>query len=221
MAAKDIGIKRFFYASSACVYNGEKQKNPNVTALKEQDAYPAMPEDGYGWEKLFSERLFFAYSRNFGIPVRVARFHNVYGPMGTYKGGKEKAPAAMCRKVAQAENGGEIEIWGDGNQTRSFLYIDDCVEAVRRFVGQSEHQGPINIGSEEMISINDMAALVMKIAGKKLTVKHIVGPLGVRGRNSNNDLARKVLAWDYETSLHEGLTRTYEWISEEIGEAHV
>jgi nucleoside-diphosphate-sugar epimerase len=138
--------------------------------------------------------------------------------MGTYKGGKEKAPAAICRKVAQTEGAGEIEIWGDGHQTRSFLYIDDCVEAVRRFVGQSEHQGPINIGSEEMISINDMAAMVMTIAGKKLTVRHIDGPLGVRGRNSNNDLARKVLGWDYETSLQEGLTRTYKWISEKIKE---
>jgi nucleoside-diphosphate-sugar epimerase len=207
-----------FYSSSACIYPEGIQMSSEQVDLREELAYPANPDSEYGWEKLFSERLFFAYSRNYGIPVRVARFHNVYGPMGTYKGGKEKAPAAICRKVAQAESGGEIEIWGDGNQTRSFLYIDDCVEAVRRFVGQSEHQGPINIGSEEMISINDMAALAMTIAGKKLDLRHIDGPLGVRGRNSNNDLARKVLGWDYETSLHEGLKRTYEWISGKIKE---
>jgi nucleoside-diphosphate-sugar epimerase len=207
-----------FYSSSACIYPEGIQTSSKEVDLREELAYPANPDSEYGWEKLFSERLFFAYPRNYGIPVRVARFHNVYGPMGTYKGGKEKAPAAICRKVAQAEGNGEIEIWGDGNQTRSFLYIDDCVEAVRRFVGQSEHQGPINIGSEEMISINDMAGLVMTIAGKKLTVRHIDGPLGVRGRNSNNDLARKVLGWDYETSLQEGLTRTYDWISGKIEE---
>jgi GDP-D-mannose 3', 5'-epimerase len=201
-----------FYSSSACVYPEGIQTSSEHVDLREELAYPADPDSEYGWEKLFSERLFFAYSRNFGIPVRVARFHNVYGPMGTYVGGKEKAPAAICRKVAQAEDGGELEIWGDGNQTRSFLYVDDCVEAVRRFVSQSEHQGPINIGSEEMISINDMAELIMTIARKKLTVRHIDGPLGVRGRNSNNDLARKVLGWDYKTSLHEGLAKTYEWI---------
>ena len=209
-----------FYSSSACIYPEGIQTSSENVDLREELAYPANPDSEYGWEKLFSERLFFAYSRNFGIPVRVARFHNVYGPLGTYAGGKEKAPAAICRKVAQAGDSGELEIWGDGNQTRSFLYIDDCVEAVRRFVRQSEFQGPINIGSEEMVSINDMAKIVMTIAGKKLTVRHIDGPLGVRGRNSNNELARKVLGWDYETSLHEGLVRTYEWISMKTREAN-
>lgn len=210
-----------FYSSSACIYPEGIQTSSKLVDLKEEFAYPADPDSEYGWEKLFSERLFFAYSRNFGIPVRVARFHNVYGPMGTYTGGKEKAPAAICRKVAQAEEGGELEIWGDGNQTRSFLYIDDCVEAVRRFVSQSEHQGPINIGSEEMISINDLAKLVMGIAGKKLTVRHVDGPLGVRGRNSNNELARKVLGWDHKTPLFEGLTKTYDWISGKTKEMRV
>lgn len=210
-----------FYSSSACIYPEGIQTSSELVDLREEFAYPADPDSEYGWEKLFSERLFFAYSRNFGIPVRVARFHNVYGPMGTYTGGKEKAPAAICRKVAQAEDGGELEIWGDGNQTRSFLYIDDCVEAVRRFVSQSEHQGPINIGSEEMISINDLAKLVMGIAGKKLSVRHVDGPLGVRGRNSNNELARKVLGWDYKTSLYEGLTKTYDWISGKTKEMRV
>ena len=210
-----------FYSSSACIYPEGIQTSSELVDLREEFAYPADPDSEYGWEKLFSERLFFAYSRNLGIPVRVARFHNVYGPMGTYTGGKEKAPAAICRKVALAEEGGELEIWGDGNQTRSFLYIDDCVEAVRRFVSQSEHQGPINIGSEEMISINELAKLVMGIAGKKLTVRHVDGPLGVRGRNSNNELARKVLGWDYKTSLYEGLTKTYDWISGKTKEMRV
>lgn len=207
-----------FYSSSACIYPEGLQTNSQRVDLREEVAYPADPDSEYGWEKLFSERLFFAYSRNFGIPVRVARFHNVYGPMGTYTGGKEKAPAAICRKVALAVDGGALEIWGDGNQTRSFLFVDDCIEAVRRFVSQTEHQGPINIGSEEMISINDMAVLAMKIAGKTLILQHIDGPLGVRGRNSNNELARKVLGWDYKTPLREGLTRTYEWISRKVVE---
>lgn len=210
---------RVFFSSSACVYPQDIQLDTNAVDLKEALAYPANPDSEYGWEKLFSERLFFAFSRNYGIDVRVARFHNVYGPKGTWSGGKEKAPAAICRKVASANEGELIEIWGDGLQTRSFLYISDCIEAVRRFMKQENFSGPINIGSEEMVSINDLAQKVIKLSGKNLGIKYINGPTGVRGRNSNNEIIRKVLNWNYSVSLEQGLEATYPWILKQI-EAH-
>mgnify|MGYP001370040215 CR=1 FL=1 len=208
---------KIFYSSSACIYPEEKQLNENNVSLKEDDAYPANPDSEYGWEKLFSERLFQTFSKNFGFDIRIARFHNIYGPLSTYSGGREKAPAAICRKIAEVVNGGEIEIFGDGEQTRSFLYIDDCLEGVERLMN-SNHKTPINIGSEEMVSINEMARIVGEIAGKQFKLKHIDGPLGVRGRNSNNDLVKKVLGWDYQFTLKEGLSKTYSWISEMIND---
>lgn len=206
---------KVFYSSSACMYPHELQNNyisgnsRTDYSLKEHYAYPANPDSEYGWEKLFSERLFLAYKRNYGLDVRVARFHNIYGPEGTYMGGKEKAPAAICRKVAHAET--EIDIWGDGEQTRSFLYVDDCVEAVRRLM-ESDFTGPVNIGSEEMVSINELADMVMQIAGKKLSIKHVPGPQGVRGRNSDNTLIFEKLLWSPQHTLFEGITKTYKWI---------
>jgi GDP-D-mannose 3', 5'-epimerase len=205
-----------FFSSSACMYPEHIQMDVENPGLKESDAYPAGPDSEYGWEKLFSERLYFAYNRNYGIPVRVARYHNIFGPEGTWRGGKEKSPAAICRKVAELPlEGGEVEIWGDGEQTRSFLYIDECVEATYRLV-QSSFMGPVNIGSEEMVSINTLADTAAKVAGKAITKKHIDGPLGVRGRNSNNDLIREKLQWDYSMSLEEGIRKTYNWIKEQI-----
>jgi GDP-D-mannose 3', 5'-epimerase len=202
-----------FFSSSACMYPEHIQMDVENPGLKESDAYPAGPDSEYGWEKLFSERLYFAYNRNYGIPVRVARYHNIFGPEGTWRGGKEKSPAAICRKVAELPlEGGEVEIWGDGEQTRSFLYIDECVEATYRLV-QSSFMGPVNIGSEEMVSINTLADTAAKVAGKAITKKHIDGPLGVRGRNSNNDLIREKLQWDYSMSLEEGIRKTYDWIN--------
>jgi nucleoside-diphosphate-sugar epimerase len=202
-----------FFSSSACIYPEHIQMNPENPGLKEDDAYPAGPDSEYGWEKLFSERLYFSYNRNYGIPVRVARYHNIFGPEGTWKGGKEKSPAAMCRKVAEIPSEiGEIEIWGDGEQTRSFLYIDECIEATYRLV-QSDFMGPVNIGSEEMVTINHLADIAAKVAGKKIIKKHIDGPLGVRGRNSNNNLIREKLRWDYSMTLEEGISRTYNWIN--------
>jgi GDP-D-mannose 3', 5'-epimerase len=202
-----------FFSSSACMYPEHIQMDVENPGLKESDAYPAGPDSEYGWEKLFSERLYFAYNRNYGIPVRVARYHNIFGPEGTWRGGKEKSPAAICRKVAELPlEGGEVEIWGDGEQTRSFLYIDECVEATYRLV-QSSFMGPVNIGSEEMVSINTLADTAAKVAGKEITKKHIDGPLGVRGRNSNNDLIREKLQWDYSMSLEEGIRKTYDWIN--------
>ena len=186
--------------------------NPTCT---EESAYPAAPDSEYGWEKLFSERLYLAYQRNFGIKVRIARFHNIFGPEGTWTGGREKAPAAMCRKVAETPNGGEIEMWGDGKQTRSFLYIDECLEGVRRLV-QSDFTGPVNIGSDEMVSLNQLSDLVMQIAGKALTVKHIPGPTGVRGRTSDNSLIGQKLGWTPSSRLHEGLVKTYAWIQSQV-----
>ena len=179
-------------------------------------AYPAAPDSEYGWEKLFSERLYFAYHRNYGIPVRVARYHNIFGPEGTWDGGREKAPAAICRKVAYANLTDEIEVWGDGEQTRSFLYIDECIEATRRLINHPTFIGPVNIGSEEMVTINQLVDIAAKVAGKNITKKHIDGPLGVRGRNSDNTLIRKVLNWDYEQSLEVGMAKTYSWIYEQI-----
>ena len=189
--------------------------DPANPVCSEASAYPAAPDSEYGWEKLFSERLYLAYARNFGIQVRIARFHNIFGPEGTWTGGREKAPAAICRKVAEQPNGGEIEIWGDGIQTRSFLYIDECLEGVLRLM-QSPHAGPINIGSEEMVSINELAAMAMEIAGKKLRIRHVPGPQGVRGRNSDNRLIQQLLNWKPRQPLHAGLERTYRWIEGQV-----
>ncbi len=210
------GVSRFFYSSSACMYPAYNQTDPDNPKCSEDSAYPAAPDSEYGWEKLFSERLYLSYMRNYGVAVRIARFHNIFGPQGTWTGGKEKAPAALCRKVAETKNGGEIEIWGDGCQTRSFLYIDECVEGVRRLM-DSDFSGPVNIGSEEMVTINQLAELAMQIAGKKLSIRHIEGPLGVRGRNSDNRLIAEKLGWKPSRPLREGLKKTYAWISAQVG----
>jgi len=209
------GVRKFFYSSSACIYPAHNQTDPNNPICSEDSAYPANPDSEYGWEKLFSERLYFSYSRNYKLEVHVARFHNIFGPEGTWDGGKEKAPAALCRKVAMAKDGGEIEIWGDGEQTRSFLYVDECVEGVRRMM-ESKEAGPLNIGSEEMVTINQLAKLAMEIAGKKLGIKHIPGPLGVRGRNSDNRLIGQKLGWKPSRPLREGMEKTYHWIDAQV-----
>ncbi len=209
------GVKKFFYSSSACIYPEYNQRDPQNPKCSEESAYPAAPDSEYGWEKLFSERLYLSFMRNYGVSVHVARFHNIFGPEGTWTGGKEKAPAAMCRKVAEVEDGGEIEIWGDGKQTRSFLYVDECLEGVRRLV-ESDFNGPVNIGSEEMVTINQLAEMVMKIANKKLTIKHIDGPLGVRGRNSDNHLISEKLGWKPSQPLYDGLAKTYQWIEKQV-----
>ena len=207
---------KIFYSSSACIYPEYAQEETNNPGLKENDAYPAAPDSEYGWEKLFSERLYFSYNRNHGIPVRVARYHNIFGPEGTWQGGREKAPAAICRKVAYLpEQGGGIEVWGDGLQTRSFLFIDECIEATRRLM-DSDFMGPVNIGSEEMVTINQLVETAAKVAGKDVQKLHIDGPTGVRGRNSNNDLIREELGWDYSQTLEEGIAKTYAWILNEI-----
>ena len=208
---------KVFYSSSACIYPSHNQLDPNNPDCREESAYPANPDSEYGWEKLFSERLYLAYSRNYNIPVRIARYHNIYGPEGTWNGGKEKAPAAICRKVARLPGvGGGIEVWGDGQQTRSFLYIDECIEASRRLM-DSDFIGPVNIGSEEMVTINELVEKVAKVAGKAVSKRHkLDAPLGVRGRNSNNDLIREKLGWDYQLTLEEGLSRTYAWINEQV-----
>ncbi|MGO1119173.1 NAD-dependent epimerase/dehydratase family protein [Rhodovibrionaceae bacterium A322] len=208
-------IKRVFYSSSACMYPQENQTDPGNPNCKEDSAYPAHPDSEYGWEKLFSERLYLAFHRNKGMESRIARFHNIFGIEGSWNDGREKAPAALCRKVAMANDGDEIEIWGDGEQTRSFLYVDDCVEGVLRLT-RSDFLGPVNIGSEEMVSINQLVDMISEIAGKTLVKKHIPGPLGVRGRNSDNDLIRKELNWEPSMKLVEGLERTYKWISEQV-----
>lgn len=204
--------KKIFYSSSACMYPEINQVDPENPMTSEESAYPASPDSEYGWEKLFSERLFLAYHRNKGTDVRIARFHNIFGPLGTWEGGREKAPAAFCRKVSMAKTGGQIEMWGDGNQTRSFLYVDECIEGVRRLMNQSEFIGPVNIGSEEMVTINELAQMAMNIAGKKLSIKHIPGPLGVRGRNSDNRLIKDNLGWEPHYPLIKGMVLTYEWI---------
>ncbi len=211
----EAGVKRFFYSSSACIYPEHNQMDPLNPVCTESSAYPAAPDSEYGWEKLFSERLYLSYMRNYGITVRIARFHNIFGPDGTWDGGKEKAPAALCRKVAQAPEGGEIEIWGDGMQTRSFLYVDECVEGVRRLM-ESDFIGPVNIGSEEMVTINQLAELVMQVAGKKLSIRHIKGPLGVRGRTSDNRLIFEKLGWRPSRPLTEGLEKTYTWVAAQV-----
>ena len=207
---------KIFYSGSACMYPEHNQLDPDNPDCREESAYPAAPDSEYGWEKLFSERLYFAYNRNHGIPVRVARYHNIFGPEGTWDGGREKAPAAICRKVAKLpEEGGTIDVWGDGEQTRSFLYVDECIEATRRLM-DSEFMGPVNIGSEEMVTINQLVDTAAKVSGKKVEKNHIDGPLGVRGRNSNNDLIREKLGWDYSQTLEEGIGKTYRWIGEQI-----
>jgi GDP-D-mannose 3',5'-epimerase len=210
------GVK-IFYSSSACIYPQQIQETSSNPGLKEEYAYPADPDSEYGWEKLFSERLYLSFNKNFNLEVRIARFHNVYGPEGTWDGGKEKVPAAVCRKVAQASKSDQIEIWGDGKQTRSFLYIDDCIEATRRLMN-SDFTQPINIGSEEMVSINELVNIVASTANKNITINHIDGPLGVRGRNSDNELIRSVLGWDFTYSLSEGIKKTYDWIESQVQE---
>jgi len=222
-ASREAGtVKRFFYASSACVYNGEKQQIADVTALKEEDAYPALPEDGYGWEKLFSERMCRHFNEDFGITCRVARFHNVYGPNGTWEGGREKAPAAICRKVIQAKAAGkhEIEIWGDGEQTRSFMFIDDCVKGIRDIM-ESNIDFPINLGSAEMVTINELVDIAEAIAGIKLQRNYnLSAPKGVRGRNSDNTLIKKHLGWEPNTPLRVGLAKTFAWIEQQHAEKY-
>jgi nucleoside-diphosphate-sugar epimerase len=208
-------IKRIFYSSSACMYPEYNQLDPDNPNCAEDSAYPAAPDSEYGWEKLFSERLYLAYQRNHGMQVRIARFHNIFGPEGAWTGGKEKAPAAVCRKVAEARNGGEIEIWGDGLQTRSFLYIDECLEGVSRLM-RSPFSGPVNVGSNEMVTINQLVGIVSEIAGKKLTIHHKDGPQGVRGRNSDNRLIQERLGWAPSQSLRDGLTPTYTWIERQV-----
>jgi nucleoside-diphosphate-sugar epimerase len=218
LAARDSGVERYFYSSSACVYAGYRQKDPNVTALKEEDAYPADAEDGYGWEKLFSERMCRHFMEDFGLTTRVARYHNVYGPYGTFDGGREKAPAAICRKVAQAKLSGrhEIEIWGDGEQTRSFMYIDDCLYGTLRIM-ESDIGYPINLGSSELVSINRLVDIVEEIAGVKLRRRYkLDAPQGVRGRNSDNTRIRAELGWEPSIPLREGLEKTYRWIHDEL-----
>jgi len=215
---EQYGVNRtkIFYSGSACMYPEYNQLDADNPDCREESAYPADPDSEYGWEKLFSERLYFAYNRNYNIPVRVARYHNIFGPEGTWEGGREKAPAAICRKVAYLpKEGGAIEVWGDGKQTRSFLYIDECIEATRRMM-DSDFMGPVNIGSEEMVTINQLVETAAKVAGKFVDKEHIDGPLGVRGRNSNNDLIREKLGWDYSMTLEEGIARTYKWINEQI-----
>tara|TARA_B100001057_G_scaffold475055_1_gene541414 strand:- start:48 stop:1037 length:990 start_codon:yes stop_codon:yes gene_type:complete len=214
-ACQNRNIKRIFYSSSACIYPEYNQLDPDNPKCSEDSAYPAAPDSEYGWEKLFSERMYLAYSRNKGIESRVARYHNIYGPLGSWNDGKEKAPAALCRKVAMANDGGSIEVWGDGIQTRSFLYIDDCVEATIKLT-RSEFEGPVNIGSEEMISINNLAKLIIEISGKDISIKNIPGPEGVRGRNSDNKIIEKELNWKPSYNLEKGVKKTYEWISNQV-----
>lgn len=213
--AQKRNIKRIFYSSSACIYPAYNQQDPDNPNCEESSAYPAAPDSEYGWEKLFSERLYLSYNRNYGMSNRVARFHNIFGPEGTWDGGKEKAPAAICRKVVMAPNDGSIDIWGDGTQTRSFLYVDECVEGVLRLT-RSTFEGPVNIGSTEMVSINQLVDLVCDIAGKTLHKQHIPGPLGVRGRNSDNRLIERELGWKPSTSLRDGLEKTYAWIESQV-----
>jgi len=213
--AAKTGAKLVFYSSSACIYPERNQMDPNNPNCAEDSAYPAAPDSEYGWEKIFSERLYGAFARNKGLNVRIARFHNIFGPEGTWEGGKEKAPAAMCRKVAETPEGGEIEVWGDGLQTRSFLYIDECIEGIQRLM-DSDITEPLNIGSDEMISINDLAKMVIAISGKSLTIKNIPGPLGVRGRNSDNRLIEKLLDWRPRRPLQEGMEKTYAWVSAQV-----
>lgn len=216
LAAKQGNVK-VFYSSSACIYPEYNQLDPDNPKCSEDSAYPAAPDSEYGWEKLFSERMYFAFHRNMNLDVRVARFHNIYGPESSWKDGREKAPAAICRKVAQAPEGGAVEVWGDGKQTRSFLYIDDCLDAVRAFM-DGEFMGPLNIGSEEMISIRAFTEMIIGISGKSIEIKHVEGPTGVRGRNSDNDLIREHLGWEPNYNLQRGITQLFNWVSEQVAE---
>ena len=211
-------VKKVFYSSSACMYPEHNQLDPDNPNCVEDSAYPAAPDSEYGWEKLFSERLYFAFAKNYGLNVRVARYHNIFGPQGTWTGGREKAPAAFCRKAALTEDGNSIEVWGDGSRTRSFLYIDECIEATRRFV-DSDFQGPVNIGSEEMITIQNFAKMAIDISGKDLSIENIDGPLGVHGRNSDNNLYREKMGWEPTQSLREGMEKTYAWILQQVKES--
>ena len=218
LAGKDAEVDRYFFSSSACVYNAEKQMDPDVTALKESDAYPALPEDGYGWEKLFSERMCRHFLEDYGMQTRVARYHNVYGPEGTYAGGREKAPAAICRKIAEAVLSGEheIEIWGDGEQTRSFMYVDDCVEGTMKVL-EGDSAVPVNVGSSELVSINEMVGIIEEIAGIRVERQYkLDAPLGVRGRNSDNTLVQEIYGWEPSIRLADGLERTYRWIFDQL-----
>jgi GDP-D-mannose 3', 5'-epimerase len=210
-ACYNAGVERIFYSSSACMYPAYNQEDPQNPKCSEDSAYPAAPDSEYGWEKLFSERLYLAFNRNYRMDVRIARFHNIFGPEGSWNDGREKAPAAFCRKIAYAPNGGEVEMWGDGYQTRSFLYIDECLDGIRKLM-DSDFIGPVNIGSEEMVSINQLAKMIMDIAGKKLSIRHIPGPIGVRGRNSDNHLISQRLGWKPSQPLLIGLQKTYYWI---------
>jgi nucleoside-diphosphate-sugar epimerase len=215
-AARENGVKRYLYTSSACIYPGYKQKETDITPLREQDAYPADAEDGYGWEKLYMERVCRHYTEDFGLDTRVVRFHNIFGPLGTYDGGREKSPAAICRKIALAEDGDDIEVWGDGEQTRSYCYIDDCVEGIYRLM-HSDHREPINLGQDRMISVNELVDIVANIAGKKIGKRYdLTKPQGVRGRNSDNTRLREVLKWEPTISLEDGLNITYHWIAGEL-----
>ena len=218
-AARLEGVRRFFYSSSACVYPPARLETPDAAPLREEDAYPADPVDGYGWEKLYAERLCRHYREDFGLETRVARFHRMYGPLGTWDGGREKAPAAICRKVALAEDAGSITIWGDGQQTRTYCYIDDCVEGIHRLM-RSDHREPINLGSDELISIRDLACMIARIAGKRVEIRHdLSGPQGVRGRGSDNTRMRAVLDWSPRVPLEDGMRRTYEWIARQVSKA--
>ena len=218
-AARINGVKRYFYTSSACVYPEYKQTETNVVPLREEDAYPAQPQDAYGWEKLVMERLCTHYREDYGLQTRIVRFHNIFGDYGTWDGGREKAPAAMCRKIAVAKLTGnhEIEMWGDGEQTRSFCYIEDCLEGIYRLM-RSDHTSPLNLGSDRMVTINELAQIIAKIAGIQITIKHIPGPMGVRGRNSDNTRLREVLQWEPRLTLEEGLQRTYPWIEQQVAQ---
>jgi len=221
-AARQNGAKRYLYTSSACVYPEYRQNDANVTALKESDAYPAQPQDAYGWEKLVTERLCTHYREDFGLETRIVRFHNIFGPLGTWDGGREKAPAALCRKVSVAKHSGnhEIEIWGDGEQTRSFCYIDDCVEGIHQLM-RSDHNEPLNLGQDRLVTVNELADMIATVAGVKITMKHVAGPQGVRGRNSDNTRLREVLQWEPQISLEEGLKHTYLWIDHQVRAAEL
>jgi GDP-D-mannose 3', 5'-epimerase len=216
-AARESGVARLLYSSSACIYPEHLQVDANIRGLREDDAYPAQPQDAYGWEKLFAELVCKYFTGEFGIETRIVRFHNIYGPCGTYEGGREKAPAALCRKVALARDGDAIEVWGDGEQTRSFCYVDDCVEGIYRLM-HSDYREPLNLGTERMVTINELAAIISEVAGKTLTVEHIEGPQGVRGRNSDNSRLREVLGWEPRIDLEEGLAETYRWIEKQLVE---
>ncbi len=208
-------VQKIFYSSSACMYPEYNQLDPDNPNCSEESAYPAAPDSEYGWEKLFSERLYLSYYRNYQMEVRIARFHNIFGPQGTWRGGKEKAPAAICRKVSETEDGGTIEVWGDGKQTRSFLFINECIEAVRRLMN-SDFTGPVNIGSEEMVTINELVQIVAQVAGKEIHIKNVPGPTGVRGRNSDNRLIKEKLNWAPSRPLIEGISKTHHWVEQQV-----